>query len=142
MSAAVKRSKPEKPDKASELHIAFRQQLVAFRVEGAVEEYRFLPPRRWRADFAFPDAKVLVDIEGGIWNNGRHVRPAEYQKDLYRSNQAQRAGWLHLRFTEKEINDWTAVDIVKEEVTLRRRVRAVQWAGSEREEKDGEADTM
>ena len=35
-------------------------------------EYRFRHERRWRADFAQMEARVLIEIEGGIWVNGRH----------------------------------------------------------------------
>lgn len=31
-----------------------------------VKEYRFHPHRRWRADYALPDAKVLIELEGGL----------------------------------------------------------------------------
>lgn len=30
-------------------------------------EYRFHPKRRYRADFASLEAKVLIEIQGGIW---------------------------------------------------------------------------
>jgi very-short-patch-repair endonuclease len=37
-------------------------------------EFRFSSTRMWRADFACPQARILIEIEGGIWSNGRHNR--------------------------------------------------------------------
>ena len=33
-------------------------------------EYRFAPPRRWREDFAWPQARLLIEIEGGLRKRG------------------------------------------------------------------------
>lgn len=65
---------------------------------GFVAEYRFHPERRWRFDFADPKRKVAIEIEGGLWNYGRHNRPEGYMKDLEKYNQAALMGWKVLRY--------------------------------------------
>jgi very-short-patch-repair endonuclease len=64
-----------------------------------VRQFKFLPYRRFRFDFAWPDHKVYVEIEGGTWVGGRHVRPAGYARDCEKYNQAALNGWVGLRFT-------------------------------------------
>ncbi len=66
-------------------------------------EYRFHSERRWRADFAQLEARVLIEIEGGIWVNGRHNRAAGFNADLEKYLEAGLAGWRVLRFGPDQI---------------------------------------
>ena len=72
-------------------------------------EYRFKPPRRYRADFAFPERKLLVEIEGGVYSNGRHVRGKGYSQDCEKYNLAVIDGWDVLRFTSEMVDDGSAL---------------------------------
>ena len=60
-------------------------------------EYRFAPPRRWRFDYAFPQHKVAVEVEGGVWIRGRHTRGAGFVKDLEKYSEAAILGWAVIR---------------------------------------------
>lgn len=64
-----------------------------------VRDKRFHPTRQWRADFRWPGLRVMVEIEGGVWSNGRHVRPAGYEEDCVKYNAATVMGYRVLRFT-------------------------------------------
>lgn len=64
-------------------------------------EYRFHDTRRWRFDFAWPDQRVAVEMEGGVWSRGRHVRGHGYLSDLEKYNAATMLGWRVLRFGDK-----------------------------------------
>ena len=64
-----------------------------------VREFRFLKDRRWRLDFAFPDHMLAIEIEGGIWQQGRHNRAAGMEKDLEKYNTAAKLGWRVLRYS-------------------------------------------
>lgn len=41
-----------------------------------VKEYLFHPTRKWRFDYAIPDHKIALEVEGGVWTGGRHTPPA------------------------------------------------------------------
>lgn len=42
------------------------QQIVDAGLPEPVREFRFHPVRGWRADFAWPEHKLLLEIEGGF----------------------------------------------------------------------------
>jgi very-short-patch-repair endonuclease len=56
-------------------------------------EYRFHPTRKWRFDYAHLGAKVAIELNGGVWSGGRHVRGAGYLRDREKVNAAQIMGW-------------------------------------------------
>jgi hypothetical protein len=58
-----------------------------------VSEYRFAPPRRWRFDFAWPDQRVALEIQGGLFVQGRHTRGAALLKEHEKLNAAAALGW-------------------------------------------------
>ena len=77
-------------------------------------EYRFAPPRRYRADFAYPERKLLIEVEGGVWTRGRHTRGAGYTSDAEKYNLATVKGWRVLRFTGDMIKSGMAVSTIEQ----------------------------
>jgi very-short-patch-repair endonuclease len=61
--------------------------------QALVRELRFDATRRWRFDFAHEGARVAIEINGGVWSGGRHVRGAGYLRDREKVNTATLAGW-------------------------------------------------
>lgn len=62
-------------------------------------ELTFAKPRRFRFDFAWPEQRVAVEIDGGVWVGGRHSTGAGYEKDAEKMNLAAVHGWRVLHFT-------------------------------------------
>jgi very-short-patch-repair endonuclease len=77
-------------------------------------EYRFHPERKWRADFAWPEHKLLVEVEGKTYARGRHNRGEGYHRDLEKyNNMTLMLFWL-LRFDTPMATDGTAVNTILE----------------------------
>lgn len=76
-------------------------------------EYVFARPRLFRADFAWPGHRLLLEVDGGIWSGGRHVRPSGFAKDCEKTNAAALAGFRVLRFTTDQVRDGTAIATLK-----------------------------
>jgi very-short-patch-repair endonuclease len=74
-----------------------------------IREYPFAHPRRYRSDFAWPDARLLVEIEGGTFGQGRHTRGSGYAEDCRKYNLATMLGWSVLRFTGEMVRDGSAL---------------------------------
>jgi hypothetical protein len=82
-------------------------------VNQPVREYQFCE-RKWRFDFAWPQEKLAVEIEGGTWSNGRHSRGSGYESDLLKYNRATALGWRVFRYTPTMVNVGIAINDVLE----------------------------
>lgn len=58
-----------------------------------VPEYRFHPVRKWRMDWAWVDQRVFLEVHGGTFSNGGHVRGAYMRKEWEKINTASGLGW-------------------------------------------------
>ena len=73
-----------------------------------VTEYKFIKNRRFRFDFAWPDLKIAVEVEGGTYRYGRHQRPGGYENDCVKYSLAALLGWKVVRVTSGMITDGRA----------------------------------
>ena len=78
-----------------------------------VKEYRFHPSRKWRADYAIPAAKVLIELEGGLWSGGRHTRAGGYLADIEKYNAATMLGFCVLRLGTGQVDHQHVREIVE-----------------------------
>jgi very-short-patch-repair endonuclease len=87
----------------SELEETFVIRLLSHNIPNHVRQYRFAPPRKWAFDFAWPEYKVAIEIEGGTWINGRHNRGKGFEMDCEKYNAATLLGWRVFRFTSTHL---------------------------------------
>lgn len=92
-------------EQAAALASAFETQWRRLGGGELVKEYRFHSGRRWFFDYAAPDIKVAIEVEGGTWVSGRHSRGAGYARDCEKYNNAALLGWTVFRFTTDMIGD-------------------------------------
>lgn len=77
------------------------------------QEYKFHPKRKWRADFHIMGKKILVEVEGGIWSNGRHTRGKGYIGDMEKYNAAVVMGFQVLQFSTEQVKSGLAVQQIE-----------------------------
>jgi len=69
-------------------------------------EFKFSATRGWRLDFAWPAAKIAVEIEGGIHegaSRGRHMRQGGFEADALKYAECALAGYRVIRLTPSMI---------------------------------------
>lgn len=99
---------PSKGEEMLALHIR------AHRLPAPQREHVFAEGRRWRFDFAWPQQKLAVEVEGGVWTAGRHTRGSGFLADCEKYNRAALDGWRVLRFFTDQVKDGTAIATIKE----------------------------
>ena len=68
-----------------------------------VPEYQWHPHRRYRADYAFPLQRVLIEYDGGLFINGGHSRGKARLYDMAKDRAATLLGWRTLRYGVNEM---------------------------------------
>lgn len=83
-----------------------------FNVE-CVKEYRFDTKRRWRFDYAIPDFKIALEVEGGVWSGGKHIRAKGFLGDMEKYNRATLLGWRVYRCTPQNLYTEDTFNLLK-----------------------------
>lgn len=89
----------------TELETAFLLLCRAYGLPEPEHDVRFHPVRRWRADFLWRSARIIVECEGGTYSAGRHVRGQGYREDCAKYNAAVALGWRVYRCTTDMVRD-------------------------------------
>jgi hypothetical protein len=89
--------------------LAFDRQCQAIGLPIPVAEFRFMPERKFRFDWAIADRLIAIEVEGGSWTGGRHTRGAGFERDLEKYAEAFARGWRILRVSPAMIADGRAI---------------------------------
>ena len=117
-SAAAKALRLEvERDKREALEREFAVQIRATRLPEPRRQFMFHPVRKWHADFAWPSMKLIVEIDGGTWSGGRHVRGKGYEEDRERDAEANMLGYTVIRFTSTQVHSGYAIRATEKMIT-------------------------
>lgn len=109
MSAAVIMQREQARAEREALELAMLQHLKATKLDGGMQrEWRFCE-RGWRFDFAWPERRIALEVEGGIYSGGRHTRGSGFAEDCAKYNRAALMGWKVLRATTDHVRTGAAV---------------------------------
>ena len=88
-------------DKAAAFGAYWRMDPSTRGLPSPVAEWRFAPPRRWRFDFAWPELRIAVEVDGGQWKpgGGKHGSDADREK----LNHAAALGWAVFRVSPGQL---------------------------------------
>ena len=77
------------------------------------KEFKFHPVRKWRFDYAFPEHKIALEVEGGVWTGGRHTSSVGFLNDMEKYNTATLMGWRVFRTTPDDLYRKKTLDLIK-----------------------------
>ena len=83
-----------------------------------VFEHRFHGKRKWRFDIAFPEEKIAIEVEGGVFTGGRHTRGKGFLKDMEKYNTATTMGWRVLRVIPQEVCMMETIEMIRKVMEL------------------------
>lgn len=72
-------------------------------------------PSIWRTQ----TPRIALEVEGGIWIQGRHTRGLGFENDLRKYNAAVLDGWLLLRVSYGMIGNGEALIVIHQALALR-----------------------
>jgi hypothetical protein len=91
----------------------FLAALAQAGIPAPVAEFKFHPVRKWRMDFCWLDRKLALEIQGGIFSNGRHSRGAAMLKEWEKLNTAAGMGYRLLYCQPSDCIKAATIDAIK-----------------------------
>lgn len=85
-------------------------QLKSVKLPLPERQFKFCPDRRFRADFGWAAQKLLVEVQGGAFVNGRHTRGMGFEKDCERKAIAMLLGYRILEVTPRQVKQGKALE--------------------------------
>lgn len=98
---------------ASALEEAFAFQVRALGLPKPEREVVAVPGRKFRFDFCWREAKLLVEINGGTYTKAAHSTGGGIARDYEKIRLAQDYGWKVYPFDGKAVKDGTAIEVVR-----------------------------
>lgn len=74
------------------------------KLKGFKRQVKYVPGRKFSADFAFPEQKLIVEVDGGIYTRRAHGSVGGIISDMKRTNFAAINGWRVMRYRPDEIS--------------------------------------
>jgi very-short-patch-repair endonuclease len=125
ISKHKRQSKVKRPDAGTVLEIHLRELGLLFE-----REFKFHPCRDWRADFLiapplplgslpWQPSRILLEVEGSVWTQGRHTRGSGFLADMEKYNTATMLGYRVLRFSTEQVERGEAKEFLRKFLTQR-----------------------
>lgn len=93
----------------SPLEATLALQIRALKLPEPTRQYKFLPDRKFQADFCWPDRMLIVECQGAV-----HRIKARFHDDLERQALALLAGWKVLCVGREQIYGGQAIQWIEQ----------------------------
>ena len=96
-----------------DLELELLAQIRMINLPEPVREYRAIPGRRFRFDFAWPDRNLLCEVQGAIFVKGGHSTGVGIMRDHEKHNLAVLQGYRIIYANSKTIESGEALDQIE-----------------------------
>lgn len=106
---------PQKPRKEarSAIEEEMALQIKTSDLPPPVRQYRYLPDRRYRADFAWPDKRLSLEVDGAV-----HRIKGSFAAGFERDFLLKRAGWMVIHVGRAQVKNGDALKWITEMLGL------------------------
>lgn len=101
----------------------FIKVLEAMNIPVPVKEFKFHHTRQWRFDYAWPQYKIALEVEGGIFGytdkqgnkrkGGAHSSVTGILRDLEKYNSAAVLGYRIIRVQPSDLMKTSTIEMIK-----------------------------
>ena len=87
-------------------------------------EYRFDPDRKFRADWCLSELRILVEYEGGVFQQGKsHSNGVDYTDDCEKYAIANILGYIVIRVTAPMVRNGLVFTLIQRAIEAREAVK-------------------
>lgn len=102
-------AEPKAKQEPSEIEESFNAQIIAAGLPDPKREHPYLIGSRHRLDFAWPDRKIGVEVQGQV-----HRIKGRFQADIEKRARGLLQGWRILEVSGKEVRSGQAIEWLKQ----------------------------
>lgn len=86
-------------------------------------EYFFTTERQFRLDYAIPEYKIGIEVDGGIWAKGKsgHSSGTGITRDMEKANLLNVNGWTLIRRTPDQLLTNETIELIKKAINGRQK---------------------
>lgn len=111
---AAKQKKALKEANKALVAMMFFKELAWHKIPLPVTEHKFHPTRKWRFDYCWVDKKIALEVEGGVFTQGRHTRGSGFMGDMEKYNNAVLLGYRVIRTTPSLLLSKENIELIKQ----------------------------
>lgn len=112
-AGAGRKPKPKSPKPRSEIEELMAEQLKVYGLPEPVRQLKYLEDRKFRADFAWPDRMIALEVDGAV-----HRIKGTFQRSFEREYLLKMAGWQVLHVGGNEVRKGIAIEWIRNLLTL------------------------
>lgn len=113
VALAATRSRPR--SKGTDFEALLLFQITASGLPKPDTQVEFAPGRKFKADYAWREFRLMVEVQGGIWRRGggAHSHPNNILRDIEKQQLAVLNGWWVFPVTTDEVRNGQALKLIE-----------------------------